>query len=59
MTPEELKKQREELGLYQRELGEMLGYSATAIHYYESGKKPISKRFIVAFDMLMDKIKKN
>lgn len=56
MTPEELKKQREDLGLYQRELGEMLGYSATAIHYYESGKKPIPDKFLIAFEMLKERL---
>lgn len=43
MTPEELKKQREKLGLSQCELGENLDRKERFIQYRESGDIPIDK----------------
>ena len=37
-----IKEARESQGLSQGELGEKIGYSATAINYYEKGKRKIS-----------------
>lgn len=37
-----IKEARESQGLSQAELGEKIGYSGTAINYYEKGKRKIS-----------------
>lgn len=51
-TPERIKKFREALGLYQKELAKILGVSETYVNYLENGKRKPSKTLEQLLDCL-------
>lgn len=53
-TPERIKKFRETLGLYQRELAKILGVTEIYVNYLENGKRKPSK----TLEMLLDCIER-
>lgn len=54
MTPSELKKARQLLGLSQKELGESLGWSgAKQISNLETGARPITEQTALAVECLL------
>ncbi len=56
MTPEQLKKARQELGLTQSQLGKALrlkGDGSRAVRHWESGKREISGPVSLAIEMLL------
>ena len=54
-----IKEARESQGLSQGELGEKIGYSATAINYYEKGKRKISGNLIFKVIQIFNEAIKN
>ena len=53
MTPERLKQIREQLGLFQRELGEVVGRKKRMIVFYEKGKHQIPELMALFLEGLM------
>lgn len=52
MTPADLRAARKQLGLTQTELGDLLGYTRTAVAYWEHGERPVPKWMPLAIDGL-------
>lgn len=52
MSPESFKRIRETLGLSQSAMGDRLGVAELTIHFWETGKTPISKSRAMAVQAL-------
>jgi transcriptional regulator with XRE-family HTH domain len=58
MTPEEMKRRREVLGLTQAQLARELGLDSITVSRYERGVHPIPKTVELAFEMIELRMKK-
>lgn len=56
--PEDVKKLREKLGLYQADFGAILGVTGNYIHLLEKGVKKPSKTLCLLLDCVKEKTKK-
>ncbi len=54
---EDMKIRREELGLTQAQLAELLGVKENTVYRWESGRLPISKTVELAFERIEIKLK--
>jgi transcriptional regulator with XRE-family HTH domain len=58
MTPQEMKRRREALGLTQAQLARELGLDSITVSRYERGVHPIPKTVELAFEMIELRMKK-